>query len=74
MKLKSLSIANFKAYGNKYETLPIKPITLIFGPNSSGKSSALQSLLWMNHAIIRKDADVYQPIGAHNAVNLGGFD
>ena len=29
-------IENFKAFGNP-QTLPIRPITLIFGPNSSGR-------------------------------------
>jgi AAA15 family ATPase/GTPase len=39
-------IANFKAFGST-QTMPIRPITLIFGPNSSGKSSIFQSLLML---------------------------
>ena len=37
-------LANFKAFAGP-ETISIRPITLIYGPNSSGKSSILQSLL-----------------------------
>ena len=43
-------IANFKAFGSP-QTLPIRPITLIFGPNSSGKSSIFQSLLMLKQTI-----------------------
>lgn len=74
MRLKSIGIANFKAYGPIVQTIPVRPITLIFGANSSGKSSLLHSLLWLNHASIRRDADVFEPIAAEKTVHLGGFD
>lgn len=41
--LKSLELENFKAFGERVK-IPFAPITLIFGENSSGKSSILQSL------------------------------
>ena len=41
--LTEYQLTNFKAFGETV-TIPIRPITLIFGPNSSGKSSILQSL------------------------------
>ena len=47
-------IANFKAFGSP-QTLPIRPITLIFGPNSSGKSSIFQSLLMLKQTIEHQD-------------------
>lgn len=28
MRLKSIEIANFKAFGKEFQTIPIKPITL----------------------------------------------
>ncbi len=43
-------ITNFKAFSGP-ESIPIKPITLIFGPNSSGKSSLLQSLLLLKQTM-----------------------
>lgn len=41
--LKQLTLENFKAFGKK-TTIDLAPITLIFGANSAGKSSILQSL------------------------------
>ncbi|NUN96361.1 MAG: DUF3696 domain-containing protein [Candidatus Omnitrophica bacterium] len=41
--LHSLELENFKAFGTRVK-IPCAPITLIFGPNSSGKSSILQAL------------------------------
>ncbi|NCC52726.1 MAG: hypothetical protein EOM20_16115 [Spartobacteria bacterium] len=41
-------IGNVKAFSD-LQTIPLKPITIIFGPNSSGKSSVLHSLLLGRH-------------------------
>ena len=43
-------MSNFKAFG-PMQSVPIKPLTLIFGANSSGKSSILHSLLLLRNAI-----------------------
>jgi AAA15 family ATPase/GTPase len=48
--LKEYEITNFKAFAGP-ESLPIKPITLIFGPNSSGKSAILQSFLMLKQTL-----------------------
>ena len=74
MKLKSIEIANFKAFGKEFQTIPIKPITLVFGANSAGKSSLIHSLLWLNHAESSGKTDVFNPSLAGKSVNLGGFD
>jgi AAA15 family ATPase/GTPase len=73
MNLKSFGIANFKAIGQPVQRIPIKPITLVFGPNSAGKSSLLHSMLWMNHAITHGELDVRFPIAGKNQIDLGGF-
>ena len=39
----SITIENFKCIGDVV-TIPIRPITLLFGKNSSGKSTVLQAL------------------------------
>lgn len=44
--LESISVKNFKSFGDWVE-IPLRPITLIFGKNSAGKSSVLHSLLWL---------------------------
>ncbi|MDM8548924.1 DUF3696 domain-containing protein [Desulfobacterales bacterium HSG2] len=41
--IKEYQITNFKPFAES-AVIPVRPITLIFGPNSSGKSSILQSL------------------------------
>ncbi len=70
--LSSISIENFKAFGKK-QKLPIKPITLIFGPNSSGKSSIIHSLLFAQHALETGKLDVFRTSGGGESVDLGGF-
>jgi hypothetical protein len=49
--LTSISIRNFKAYKGLQE-IPLKPLTLIFGPNSSGKSSIIHALAFLKHVAL----------------------
>ena len=48
--IKSLSLSNFKSFGDE-QILPFAPLTLIFGRNSSGKSSVIQSLLFLKQSL-----------------------
>ena len=48
--LQGYQIQNFKAF-RESGTIPIRPITLIYGPNSSGKSSILQSILLLKQTL-----------------------
>lgn len=73
MKLESFGISNFKAFGAGVQQIPLKPITLIFGPNSAGKSSALHSLLWMHHAVHQGEIDFRFPDAGGGRVDLGSF-
>ena len=70
--LKEYQIENFKAFAGPVN-IPIKPITLIFGANSSGKSSIFQSLLMLKQTLQEgKDSNVsLLPRG--NIVDLGSF-
>ncbi|MFZ4595664.1 MAG: AAA family ATPase, partial [Verrucomicrobiaceae bacterium] len=70
--LNSFSISNFKAFGSE-QRIPLRPITLVFGANSSGKSSILHSLLLARHALDTGDWDVTHPKLAGDSVELGGF-
>lgn len=70
--LTELRIGNFKAFGPT-QRIPIKPLTLIFGPNSSGKSSIIHGLLLVNHAVEDGDWDVGRPKLAGGMVDLGGY-
>lgn len=44
MQVNTLYLGNFKPFSN-LQTIQLAPITLIYGPNSAGKSSIIQSLL-----------------------------
>ena len=68
----ALTIANFKAFGPAQE-IPLRPITLVFGPNSAGKSSIIQSLLLARHIRDTGKPDAHQTTLGGAAVDLGGF-
>ncbi|MDF7801789.1 AAA family ATPase [Pontiellaceae bacterium B1224] len=68
----SISIENFKGFGEKV-TIPLKPITLLFGANSAGKSTVLQAIAMIRN-MLEKGLQNPLPIecsGQHFA--LGGF-
>lgn len=73
MTPKSISISNFKSFGSTAVKASIRPITLIFGPNSAGKSSLLQSLFFLEHALGSGELDVISPRRARGGMDLGGF-
>lgn len=49
--ISELTIANFKAFAEKQQRMPIKPLTFIYGPNGSGKSSLLQAIILARKAM-----------------------
>lgn len=63
--LTELRLTNFKAFGET-QRIPIKPLTLIFGANSSGKSSLLHGLLLFHEALSQSRLDMH-------ALNISGF-
>lgn len=68
----SLRLGNFKAIG-KTQELPFRPLTLLYGPNSSGKSSMLHGLLFGCHATQTGNLDAHQTDLGGDVVDLGGF-
>jgi predicted ATPase len=68
-----IGIANFKAFGKGIQFFEIKPITLIYGPNSSGKSSFIHSLLYLDHAQRSRQFDTTRTHLGEEFVDLGGF-
>ena len=72
-KLRELHLENFKAIGSGPQIIPLRPITLVFGKNSCGKSSIIHSLLWLHHMIHRDEIDVVVPWASQGTVDLGGF-
>ena len=67
-----LRIGNFKAFAAT-QRLPVRPLTLIYGANSSGKSSVLHSLILARHAQETGDLDVHRTNVGGESVDLGGF-
>ena len=72
MVLKALRLTNFKAFGRE-QRIPLRPITLLYGANSSGKSSVIHALALANHAIDTGELDVVQPKIGGGLIDLGGF-
>lgn len=67
-----IGIENFKAFG-KMQRIPLKPITLLYGPNSSGKSSFLQSLLLFKQTLEEAQNNEAALISRGTQVDLGGY-
>lgn len=71
--IKAFRIGNFKAFSD-LQTIPLRPLTLIYGANSSGKSSILHGLLLAHHAIKNKgELDIHRTTAGGDSVDLGGF-
>jgi len=68
----SLQLGNFKAF-NQTQNIPIKPITLVFGPNSSGKSSIIHGLIFGQESIETGKMDVFGTKLGGSSIDLGGF-
>ena len=54
--LTEIRLRNFKAFGAEMQTIPMSKITLIYGPNSGGKSSIIQSLLLLKQSVEHFDS------------------
>ncbi|MCK4820706.1 AAA family ATPase, partial [bacterium] len=70
--LTALHLGNFKAFSDTQKT-PIRPLTLIFGANSSGKSSLIHGLLLAHEAMWKGKLDVHRTELGGDSVDLGGF-
>lgn len=65
------SISNFKVFSESNK-LKFAPITLIYGPNSSGKSSIIQSLLVLKKSLL--NGQVNTPLKSNNEYfQLGSY-
>jgi predicted ATPase len=71
MRLSRIEIENFKGIGQR-QAIDLKPITLVFGPNSAGKSTILQALHYVREILERGNIDPDVTI-AGGLIDLGGF-
>jgi len=81
VRLTRIEIENFKGIGAGHRDadgnvtlhrIDLRPITLLFGPNSAGKSTILQALHYLREILERGNIDPDRTI-AGGLIDLGGF-
>jgi len=73
MLITAITIENFKGI-SKPVRIDFKPITLLFGPNSAGKSTIVQALHYALEIFDRNNLDPDKTSIGGKAVDLGGFE
>jgi predicted ATPase len=73
MKIKEITLQGFKGISTKVN-IPIAPITLLFGANSTGKSTVLHSLLYLYEILANNDTNPQYSSLTGDKVYLGGFE
>ena len=71
MRLRRIEVENFKGIG-QCQVIDLKPITLLFGPNSAGKTTILQALHYLREILERRNINPDVTI-AGGLTDLGGF-
>lgn len=73
--ISQLELTRFQGFANT-ATVPLRPITLIFGPNASGKSSIIRSLLLAKQSLFVDRFSFMRRIGFNyegEAISLASF-
>ncbi|NIC42651.1 AAA family ATPase [Aquabacterium sp. A08] len=70
--IKSLTLSNFKGFSNEVR-IELRPITMLFGANSAGKSSVLQALHYVGEILERQNVNADRTLQGGEAIDLGGF-
>jgi predicted ATPase len=71
MRITKLSLTNFRSF-KQTQTIAFAPITLLFGPNSVGKSTVLMALFYLQQILDKGQCDA-QRIEALGNKHVGGF-
>ena len=73
-KIDRFSFNNFKAFGKKKQTFSKKPITVIYGPNSVGKSSLIHVVAYQQYLqqTVDIDANIVSIFG--DELDIGGVE
>lgn len=72
MRVTHLTIQNFKGFGDQVE-VPLSNTTLLFGPNSAGKSSILHAVSYLHSIICARSLNPSTTRLGAGAMDLGGF-
>ena len=68
----AVEIENFKGIGRPVR-IELRPITLLFGRNSAGKSTVLHALCYAHEILSHRNVDVRQTDLGGDQIDLGGF-
>ena len=68
----AIELENFKCFGERVR-IELAPITLLFGPNSAGKSTVIQALIYAHEIFERMNLDAGETLKGGEFVDLGGF-
>lgn len=73
MAISAITIGNFKGIAAPAR-IELKPITLLFGPNSAGKSTVIQALHYAREIFGRQNLSPDRTLLGGNVIDLGGFE
>ena len=68
----AIEIENFKGIGAPVR-IDLRPITLLFGRNSAGKSTILQALCYAHEILSHRNVDAHKTDLGGDQIDLGGF-
>ena len=68
----AVEIENFKGIGRAMR-VEFRPITLLFGNNSAGKSTVLHALCYAHEILSHRNVDVHETDIGGDRIDLGGF-
>ena len=72
MSITSITIENFKGIKDKVK-IDLKPITLLFGPNSAGKSTIIQALHYLKQIFVNRNTDADVSFAYDGNIRFNGF-
>ncbi len=70
--IRFISLKNFKGLSEEVR-VDLKPITLLFGANSAGKSSILQAFQYVREILERNNTNPDRTLQGGDSIDLGGF-
>ncbi len=68
----AIEIENFKGIGRPVR-IDLRPITLLFGRNSAGKSTVLHALCYAHEILSHRNVDAHKTDLGGDQIDLGGF-
>ena len=71
--INEIQLENFKSF-SALQKIPLKPITLIYGANSSGKSSILHSLAYFIELNRTSKTSIHEIPISNGKIVLGGIE